>query len=167
LIPIGVSLIASRNIQELKNLRIFLISLAIVIAMLCSKQIIKNSFSTWMTTRPQVPLAGLWLDKAGKTAFTNLIDSCKVKDTLIYNPGALDLYFPFCHMPISFYPLTDAEISDRNLIIINKQFEEAQQLVVLTSSYPNITKLSKLKQKFAKFEFDHKDKMFTYLRRKN
>jgi len=87
---------------------------------------------------------------------------------LIYAPGAVDLFFPSCHMPASFYPILSSLINKRDLARINKQFEEAQQLVVLNSSYPDITtKLSKLKQKFAKFEFDHKDKMFTYLRRKN
>ncbi len=70
-------------------------------------------------------------------------------------------------MPASFYPVTNANLNDRDLARINKQFEEAQQVVVLNSSYQDTTKIHKIKQKFSEFEFDHKDKMFTYLRRKD
>ena len=112
----------------------------------------------------------LGLDRDGKKELTDLIASCKNKNTLIYGPGAVDLLFPPCHMPASFYPVTNANLNDRDLARINKQFDQAQQVVGLTSGYPSITittNIHKLKQDFAKFEFDHKDKMFTYLRRKN
>ncbi len=168
LIVVGVSLIASRNIRQLKDLRFFILSFAIVIAMLGYKITIKGMLLDWHTMRPQESLAGLWADEAGKKELTDLVDSCKVKNTLIYAAGSLDLFFPSCHMPASFYPLSDANLNDRDLARINKQFEEAQQVVVRRDSYAQgITNISKVKQNFAKFEFDHKDKMFTYLRRKN
>ena len=168
LIAIGVSLIASRNIRQLKNLRIFLLSFVIVIAILGYNLTFKHTFSAWITIRPQESLAGIWADEDGKKELTDLIKSCKAKNTLIFGPGAVDLLFPPCHMPASFYPVTNANLNDRDLARINKQFDQAQQVVVLTSGYPSITtNIHKLKQDFAKFEFDHKDKMFTYLRRKN
>ncbi len=170
LIVVGFSLIASRNIRQLKDLRFFILSFAIVIAMLGYKMTIKNMLLDWHTMRPQQSLAGLWADEAGKKELTDLIKSCKAKNTLIFGPGAVDLLFPPCHMPASFYPVTNANLNDRDLARINKQFDQAQQVVGLTSGYPSITittNIHKLKQDFAKFEFDHKDKMFTYLRRKN
>jgi len=168
LLTIGVSLIASRNIRQLKNLRIFLLSLVIVIAILGYNITFKHTSSAWKTIRPQESLAGLWADETGKKELTDLIASCKTKNTLIFSPGVVDLLFPPCHMPASFYPLSDPEINERDLARINKQFEVAQQVVILNSSYQDITtKIHKIKQNFANFEFDHKDKMFIYLRRKN
>ena len=100
----------------------------------------------------------LGLDRDGKKELTDLIASCKAKNTLIFGPGAVDLYFPSCYMPASFFPLTDAEINDRDLARINKQFEKAQQSVVLINIYVcNTTNMSKAKQNSAKFELDHKN----------
>jgi len=168
IITIGGSLWASRKLQGLTKLRLFLLSIVTVLAIFSYHLDFKDSFSAWKIFKPQSSLVGLWLDKNGIKELTDLISSCKVENTLIYAPGSLDLFFPSCHMPESFYPLTNANLNDRDLARINKQFDEAQQVVVLGDTYDNgITYIPKLKQKFAKFEFDHKDKMFTYLRRKN
>jgi len=165
---IGVSLIASRSIRKFTKLRIFLISFVIVLAILAYYgSFLKGTYKAWHFIKPQGSIIGLWSQEDEKNSFTDLVNSCKNKNTLIYGPGAVDLFFPSCHMPETFYPVLDANLNKRELDKIKLQFDQAHQIVVLNSFYPNITKLSKLKQKFAKFEFDHKDKMFTYLRRKN
>jgi hypothetical protein len=167
LLTIGVSFLASQNFSELKSLRTALLAISIVFAIMGYKFSMINNISRWQISKPQESIVNLWSSQHEKEAFTKLLDSCKTQNTLVYSVGALDLFFPSCHMPGTFYPKNIDFLSNKEWLRISKQFDEAQQVVLVQSLGIGTTKNIEFKNKFTQFKIDHKDKLFTYFKRKN
>ncbi len=168
LLPIGVSFLASQYLAEFKNLHIFLLSIIIAITIMAYKfTFLGQDYKAWISTKQQESIVGLWSTEAQKEEITKLIDSCKYRNTLIYDIGAFDLFFPKCNVASAFYPTN--HLNSIEQARINKQFDSAQQVVMQNSFFPPLKApiWDQIKQKFAEFEFDHKDTMFTYLKRKS
>jgi len=166
LLTIGVSFLASQNFSELKSLRTALLAILIVFAIMGYKFSMINNISKWQISKPQESIVNLWSSQQEKDAFTKLLDSCKTQNTLVYSVGALDLFFPSCHMPETFYPIDIDFLSNTEWLRISKQFDEAQQ-VVFVGKFSDISTIKNIefKNKFTQFKIDHKDKLFTYFKR--
>jgi hypothetical protein len=165
LLTIGVSFLASQNFSELKSLRTALLAISIVFAIMGYKFSMINNISKWQISKPQESIVNLWSSQQEKDAFTKLLDSCKTQNTLVYSVGALDLFFPSCHMPGTFYPKNIDFLSNTEWLRISKQFDEAQQVVLVQSLGIGTIKNIEFKNKFTQFKIDHKDKLFTYFKR--
>ena len=157
---------ASQNFSELKSLRTALLAILIVFAIMGYKFSMINNISRWQISKPQESIVNLWSSQQEKDAFTKLLDSCKTQNTLVYSVGALDLFFPSCHMPETFYPKDIDFLSNTEWLRISKQFDEAQQ-VVFVGKFSDISTIKNIefKNKFTQFKIDHKDKLFTYFKR--
>gem|GEM_PF-1970471 len=168
LLPIGCSLLASRALPEFKiniNRNILLVGLSICVIIGYDLVFFKIYHQTWIESKYEKSLVSLWFNKEEKKDFLELLQSCKTKNTLIYSPGAIDLFFPSCHMASAWYPKNSSLLNDQDIARINKQFDEAEEVITPLDSLASLLKIDSMKENFAKFELDHKNKNFTYLKR--
>ena len=167
LIPVGIGLLMNRSFKEFKRGLGFLICILISVILIGYKTTYVGIYDSWYNTKPQKEILNLWASKDYKDELLQVIESCQ-SDVLIYTPGALDLFFPKCVLPKSWY-IPPGVFNNSDISRINQQLKHVKKLI-LPKTTSDVLNVEPMKPSFDKFQLDanhEHTKNFLYFNLKN